>query len=177
MFAGSVSVQRSDSGDDYSTTEQNFDAIMPADSLFTVDPSACVFWCAVALGALVKGQPIESVRNGVQYILLCRRQSVTAAGHAPMLVLPGGGGYDTNMAQSIFSPSTVWYFASTSAEAPHCASVSGGEVLPSGKGRAGQCFGSTERRGSKVSLRPLVVSSFPGYSSVTLFSTRQLGGR
>lgn len=25
------------------------------------DPSTCVFWCAVALGSLVKGSPIESV--------------------------------------------------------------------------------------------------------------------
>ena len=25
------------------------------------DPSACIFWCAVALGALAKGSPIESV--------------------------------------------------------------------------------------------------------------------
>ena len=26
-----------------------------------IDPSACVFWCAVALGAIVKGSPVESV--------------------------------------------------------------------------------------------------------------------
>lgn len=26
-----------------------------------MDPSACIFWCAVALGGLVKGQPIETV--------------------------------------------------------------------------------------------------------------------
>ena len=25
-------------------------------------PSTCIFWCAVALGALVKGSPVESVR-------------------------------------------------------------------------------------------------------------------
>ncbi len=28
-----------------------------------VDPSICIFWCAVALGALVKGAPFESVRK------------------------------------------------------------------------------------------------------------------
>ena len=28
-----------------------------------MDPSTCIFWCAVALGALVKGNPIESVRD------------------------------------------------------------------------------------------------------------------
>ncbi|CAM9902765.1 unnamed protein product, partial [Laminaria digitata] len=60
MFAGSVAVQESDS-EDYSTTDQHFDAIMPADRQVSADPSTCVFWCAVALGALVKGQPIESV--------------------------------------------------------------------------------------------------------------------
>lgn len=27
------------------------------------DPSFCTFWCAVALGALAKGSPIESVRQ------------------------------------------------------------------------------------------------------------------
>lgn len=31
-------------------------------------PSTCVFWCAVALGALVRGNPIESVSN-----ILCGR--------------------------------------------------------------------------------------------------------
>ena len=28
-----------------------------------MDPSTCIFWCAVALGALVKGNPIESVSS------------------------------------------------------------------------------------------------------------------
>ena len=73
MFAGSVAVQRSDSGD-FSTTEQHFDTLMPADSELPMDPSTCVFWCAVALGALVKGRPIESVRNGSQHMLLRRQQ-------------------------------------------------------------------------------------------------------
>ena len=31
-------------------------------SLF-VDPSICTFWCAVAIGALVTGRPVESVRD------------------------------------------------------------------------------------------------------------------
>ena len=79
MFAGSVSGQHSHSGDDYSTTEQHFDATMLADSHFPVDPSTCVFWCAVTLGSLVKGRPIESVRNIVQYLLLCRQQIAIAA--------------------------------------------------------------------------------------------------
>ncbi|CAM9607863.1 unnamed protein product, partial [Laminaria digitata] len=43
MFAGSVSVQHSDSGD-YSTTEKYFDSTMPAESGLPVDPSTCVFW-------------------------------------------------------------------------------------------------------------------------------------
>lgn len=62
MFAGSVFVQHSDSGD-YSTTDQHLNTIIPADSQFPVDPSICVFWSVVALGALVKGRPIESVRD------------------------------------------------------------------------------------------------------------------
>lgn len=28
-----------------------------------MDPSTCTFWCTVALGALVRGQPLESVRQ------------------------------------------------------------------------------------------------------------------
>ncbi|CAM9879849.1 unnamed protein product [Ectocarpus sp. 13 AM-2016] len=28
-----------------------------------MDPSTCIFWCTVALGALVKGSPLESVAN------------------------------------------------------------------------------------------------------------------
>ncbi|CAM9441777.1 unnamed protein product, partial [Laminaria digitata] len=60
IFAGSVSVHESHSGE-YSMTDQRFDTIVPADSQLPVDPSICVFWCAVALGALVKGRPIESV--------------------------------------------------------------------------------------------------------------------
>ena len=31
------------------------------------DPSACVFWCAVALGAVMKGSPVESVSRTVLY--------------------------------------------------------------------------------------------------------------
>ncbi|CAM9912130.1 unnamed protein product [Ectocarpus sp. 4 AP-2014] len=31
-----------------------------------MDPSTCIFWCAVALGALVKGSPIESVAGYTQ---------------------------------------------------------------------------------------------------------------
>jgi len=26
-----------------------------------MDPSSCIFWCAVAVGALVRGSPIETV--------------------------------------------------------------------------------------------------------------------
>lgn len=33
------------------------------ESQFPMDPSTCTFWCAVAVGALVKGRPIESVRK------------------------------------------------------------------------------------------------------------------
>ncbi|CAM9742178.1 unnamed protein product [Ectocarpus sp. 6 AP-2014] len=31
-----------------------------------MDPSACTFWCAVVLGALVNGSPIESTTSYAQ---------------------------------------------------------------------------------------------------------------
>lgn len=51
--------------------DDSLDAILLEDSLnpslrghqLPKDPTTCVFWCAVALGALVKGNPIESVRT------------------------------------------------------------------------------------------------------------------
>ncbi|CAM9157382.1 unnamed protein product [Hapterophycus canaliculatus] len=36
------------------------------DTLRPADPSACTFWCAVAMGALAKGRPIESVTTYAQ---------------------------------------------------------------------------------------------------------------
>ena len=67
MFAGSVPVRHSEHGD-YSTTEQHVNALMSADNHRPVDPSTCVFWSAIALGSLVQGRPVESVRNdGQQY--------------------------------------------------------------------------------------------------------------
>lgn len=60
----SSSVQYLDTGDD-SPTEQSFGTIVPASSPVPVDPSTCVFWSAIALGSLVKGRPVESVRDGV----------------------------------------------------------------------------------------------------------------
>lgn len=91
MFA--CSVQESDS-EDYSTMDQHFDAIMPADRQVSVGPSTCVFWCAVALGALVKGQPIESVSNRLRHMSL-RRQRTIAVRLSE--ILSCGGWYDTNM--------------------------------------------------------------------------------
>lgn len=49
--------------------EGHFDAIVPgADwskaperNQLLIGPSTCIFWCAVALGALVTGSPLESV--------------------------------------------------------------------------------------------------------------------
>ncbi|CAB1099293.1 unnamed protein product [Ectocarpus sp. CCAP 1310/34] len=37
-----------------------------AGNQFPMDPSACTLWCAVALGALIKGRPIESVTSYAQ---------------------------------------------------------------------------------------------------------------
>lgn len=31
--------------------------------ILPMDPSTCIFWCAVAVGALVKGSPVELVRT------------------------------------------------------------------------------------------------------------------
>lgn len=53
-----------------------FDAIPRGENLVTVmggtqpplGPSTCIFWCAVALGALVKGHPIESVRSSIPIV-------------------------------------------------------------------------------------------------------------
>lgn len=66
MFAAnsSASVRYLNTGD-CSSTEQRLDTIVPAGGRLPVDPSTCVFWSAVALGSLVKGRPLESVRNSV----------------------------------------------------------------------------------------------------------------
>ena len=37
--------------------------IAPDESGLHLDPSICVFWCAVALGALVRGSPLQTVRS------------------------------------------------------------------------------------------------------------------
>lgn len=43
--------------------------IIPAGSSSSSDISVCSFWCAVALGGLVQGRPVESVR--VFVLLVC----------------------------------------------------------------------------------------------------------
>lgn len=68
MFTGSIPVRHVDAGD-YSSTEQHSDTIVPAQSHVPSDPSICIFWCAVALGSLVQGRPIKSVRSGGHFIL------------------------------------------------------------------------------------------------------------
>lgn len=47
-----------------------------------MDPSTCIFWCAVALGALVKGIPIESVSNDVLVVFATQRSSSLSKGVA-----------------------------------------------------------------------------------------------
>ncbi|CAM9290873.1 unnamed protein product [Laminaria digitata] len=63
IFAGSVRVPPPSDSGDYSTTDQHFNAIIPADNRLPVDPSTCVFWSAIALGSLVQGRPVESVEK------------------------------------------------------------------------------------------------------------------
>ncbi|CBN75491.1 expressed unknown protein [Ectocarpus siliculosus] len=61
-------------GDNCDEGERYFEAVAPGGDLskisagnqLAMDPSACTFWCAVALGALVKGSPIESVTSYAQ---------------------------------------------------------------------------------------------------------------
>lgn len=40
-----------------------FDGIIAEENQLPMNPSTCIFWSAVALGALVKGYPIEAVRS------------------------------------------------------------------------------------------------------------------
>lgn len=41
----------------------------------SIGPSACVFWCSVALGALVRGSPIESVnRMSIRSVNACAQR-------------------------------------------------------------------------------------------------------
>ncbi|CAN0152026.1 unnamed protein product [Ectocarpus sp. 4 AP-2014] len=60
--------------DDCDEGGRYFEAVAPGGDLgkssarnqLAMDPSACTFWCAVALGALAKGNPIESVTSYAQ---------------------------------------------------------------------------------------------------------------
>ncbi|CBN75496.1 hypothetical protein Esi_0111_0052 [Ectocarpus siliculosus] len=69
-----ASSQQSVFGDGSDKRGHYFEAVAPggdlskisAGSQLPMDPSACTFWCAVALGALVKGSPIESVTSYAQ---------------------------------------------------------------------------------------------------------------
>ncbi|CBN75492.1 hypothetical protein Esi_0111_0038 [Ectocarpus siliculosus] len=69
-----ASSQQSVFGDDCDEGGHYFEAVAPGGDLsktsarnqFPMDPSACTSWCAVALGALVKGSPIESVTSYAQ---------------------------------------------------------------------------------------------------------------
>ncbi|CAM9342421.1 unnamed protein product [Ectocarpus sp. 12 AP-2014] len=69
-----ASSQQSVLGDDCDERGHYFEAVAPRGDLsktsarnqLPMDPSACTFWCAVALGALMKGSPIESVTSYAQ---------------------------------------------------------------------------------------------------------------
>ncbi|CAM9883013.1 unnamed protein product, partial [Ectocarpus sp. 12 AP-2014] len=69
-----ASSQQSVFGDDCDERGHYFEAVaqggdlskISAQNQLPMDPSACTFWCAVALGALVKGSPIESVTSYAQ---------------------------------------------------------------------------------------------------------------
>ena len=51
-----------------SPAQGQFGAIFTEDGMTTgnqplTGPSACTFWCAVGIGAVMKGSPVESVRK------------------------------------------------------------------------------------------------------------------
>ncbi|CAM9741827.1 unnamed protein product [Ectocarpus sp. 6 AP-2014] len=77
-------------GDDCDEGGHYFEAVAPGDDLsktsarnqFPMDPSACTFWCAVALGALVKGSPIESVTSYAQLAQEALAKSNSGPGNA-----------------------------------------------------------------------------------------------
>ena len=93
MFASS------DSGV-YSTRDQHFDTMIPASHL-PVDPSTCVFWSAIALGSLVQGRPVESVRNGVPvFVSPAKYRDVMAVRLAAML--SRGGWYELKKMFQVF---------------------------------------------------------------------------
>ncbi|CAN0350071.1 unnamed protein product [Ectocarpus sp. 12 AP-2014] len=85
-----TSFQQSVFGDDCDETGHYFEAVAPggdlskisAGNLLLMDPSACTFWCAVALGALVKGSPIESVTSYAQLAQEALAQSSSGPGDA-----------------------------------------------------------------------------------------------
>ncbi|CAM9627688.1 unnamed protein product [Ectocarpus sp. 12 AP-2014] len=67
MMAGSTPHHQSGAPHD-SPAQGQFGSIFTEDGITTgnqlsTGPSACTFWCAVGLGALVKGSPVESVVN------------------------------------------------------------------------------------------------------------------
>lgn len=74
----------------YDCLEQGrLDTILTEDGITTgnqlsMGPSACTFWCAVGLGALVKGSPVHSVSKSGAFVAYLVR------GEAPLLpvVLP-----------------------------------------------------------------------------------------
>lgn len=82
--------------------EDSFDSVAPEDSLdpsvrghrLPKDLSTCVFWCAVGMGALVKGKPIETVRtlHDMSFPLLTGETAVSRSrchnGSSSFLLIP-----------------------------------------------------------------------------------------
>ncbi|CAN0386291.1 unnamed protein product [Ectocarpus sp. 12 AP-2014] len=83
-----TSSQQSVFGDDCDERGHYFEAVAPGGDLSKIsarnqlpmDPSACTFWCSVALGALVKGSPIESVTSYAQLAQEALAQSNSGPG-------------------------------------------------------------------------------------------------
>lgn len=139
MLSSTATVARRDCGEDSSGTVAigvDFGrAVVGCD--LPMDPSTCTFWCAVGIGALVKGCSIESV-SGCRR---CKDSDVWSYGPDTPVILPMGiaDRSFTCVSRAEWSPS---YHVGL-----------GGELLPAGERLAGKLRRPHQRRGCKVSQR------------------------
>lgn len=68
IMASSAILQPSGLGVNGEEKEKPYAIVRTGMAPDTGEPSACIFWCAVAIGALVQGRPIESVSDDTRHI-------------------------------------------------------------------------------------------------------------
>lgn len=125
-----------------------------------MDPSTCIFWCAVALGALVKGCPVESVRSSdvfphFPYINQgrCFRKKysenvfLSSPRMARLLIPIANHQHQSELLQNPTEDQLL-----TSSNALEFV-LKGGGLLPTGNRCAGNPFGSSKHGGGEVSMR------------------------